>query len=206
MEWARAKRIALTMQLPFLQCCSHVIRLCLLVLLPRKTFLLNILQCLRHQVHEDVNKLVGNCSSTILCDVDMSRPANTPLTLLSAVKRVALELSRNLEHSSMSGVEVMQELNRQEGRTFQAVAPFIFTTPIGVEKGNAQVMSRDWIFQETFFSEKVPHTACVNAIKADPNGTACASMDVIEGVFPEEVVKGLFRTYDALLDIVCAES
>ena len=31
-------------------------------------------------------------------------------------------------------------------------------------------------------------------------------MDVIEGVFPEEVVKGLFKTYDAVLDIVCAQS
>ena len=38
----------------------------------RPKFLLNILQCLRHQVHADVNKMVGNCSSTILCDVDMS--------------------------------------------------------------------------------------------------------------------------------------
>ena len=54
------------------------------------------------------------------------------------------------------------------------------------------------MFQETFFSEKVPHTACVNAIKADPNGTACASMDVIEGVFPETVVDGLFMVYSAV--------
>jgi len=151
----------------------------------RDKFLLNILQCLRHQVHEDVNKLVGNCSSTILCDVDLSAPLEqTGLSFKIAVLRLSLELSRNLEHSSMSGVEVMQELNRLEGRTFQAVAPFIFTTPIGVEKGNIQVKSRNWMFQETFFSEKVPHTACVNAIKADPNGTACASLDIIENVFP----------------------
>ena len=53
-----------------------------------------------------------------------------------------------------------------------------------MEKGNSQVKSRNWMFQETFFSEKVPHTACVNAIKADPNGTACASLDIIENVFP----------------------
>jgi len=151
----------------------------------RDKFLLNILQCLRHQVHEDVNKLVGNCSSTILCDVDLSAPLEqTGLSFKIAVLRLSLELSRNLEHSSMSGVEVMQELNRLEGRTFQAVAPFIFTTPIGAEKGNIQVKSRNWMFQETFFSEKVPHTACVNAIKADPNGTACASLDIIENVFP----------------------
>ena len=62
----------------------------------------------------------------------------------------------------MSGVEVMQELNRIHGKTFKAVAPFILTTPIVVEKGNKEVVSRDWMFQEKFFSERVPHTACVN--------------------------------------------
>ncbi|CAN0430466.1 unnamed protein product, partial [Ectocarpus fasciculatus] len=146
-----------------------------------KRFLLNILQCLRHQVHPDVNRVVGNCSSTILCDINMeSNVLGSPgLDFLTAVQRVAKELSQNLEHASMSGVDVMQELNRTQGRTFQAVAPFIFTTPIGVEKGNSEVQTRDWMFQERFFSERVPHTACVNAIKSDPSGTACASLDII---------------------------
>ena len=174
-------------------------------------FLLNILQCLRHQVHPDVNKTVGNCSSTILCEIDMSptvvkdgdNSKFSSVTFLEAIQRVGKELSRNLEHACMSGVEVMQELNRLKGKTFQAVAPFIFTTPIGVEKGNAQVQSRDWIFNERFFSEKVPHTACVNAIKADPSGTACASIDIVEGVFPDEVVLGIHRTYCDLIDLMC---
>ena len=171
----------------------------------RDKFLINILQCLRHQVHEDVNKMVGNCSSTILCDINLRKPEKGELTFRIAVQRVAQELSQNLEHASMSGVEVMQELNRIRGKTFNAVAPFIFTTPIGVEKGNKQVMSRDWMFQEKFFSERVPHTACVNAIKADPNGTACASLDVVDGVFPKEVMEGMHSTYLGLLDIICAE-
>jgi amino acid adenylation domain-containing protein len=171
----------------------------------RDRFLVNILQCLRHQVHEDVNKMVGNCSSTILCDIDLRQPEKGALTFRLAVQRVAQELSQNLEHASMSGVEVMQELNRIRGKTFKAVAPFIFTTPIGVEKGNKQVMSRDWMFQEKFFSERVPHTACVNAIKADPNGTACASLDVVDGVFPKEVMSGMYDTYHAIVDLICAE-
>ncbi|RYH00244.1 hypothetical protein EON65_49585, partial [archaeon] len=168
-------------------------------------FLLNILLCLRHQVHEDVNKLVGNCSSTVLCNVNLSQGGDK-LSFLDAVRTVSKELSENLEHSYMSGIEVMQELNRIRGNTFQAVAPFIFTTPIGVEQGNQQVMSREWMFQERFFSERVPHTACVNAIKADPNGTACASMDVVDGQFPAEVIDGMFRLYSQLLDLMCSKN
>jgi len=123
---------------------------------------------------------------------------------MSAIQRIAKELSQNLEHACVSGVEVMQELNRVHGRTFQAVAPFIFTTPIGVEKGNRQVQNRNWMFQELFFSERVPHTACVNAIKSDPSGTACASMDIVHGVFPKEVVDGVYTTYNKLLDVICS--
>ena len=106
----------------------------------------------------------------------------------------------------MSGVEVMQELNRIHGKTFKAVAPFIFTTPIVVEKGNKEVVSRDWMFQEKFFSERVPHTACVNAIKADPNGTACASLDIVDGVFYPEVMDGMYRTYCSVLDVICSDN
>jgi amino acid adenylation domain-containing protein len=170
-------------------------------------FLLNILLCLRHQVHEDVNKLVGNCSSTVLCNIDLKDEEDgSPLRFLSAVRRIAKELSHNLEYSVMSGVEIMQELNRRKGNTFQAVAPFIFTTPIGVEQGNRQVSSRNWMFQELFFSERVPHTACVNAIKADPNGTACASMDFVDGQFPIEIVEGVFEVYTNFVKLLCASS
>ena len=169
-------------------------------------FLINILQCLRHQVHKDVNKMVGNCSSTILCDIDLdSSLDDNNLSFVEAVKRVAKELAVNLEYSSMSGVDVMQEMNRTRGKTFNVVAPFIFTTPIGVEQGNKQVQSRNWMFKEVFFSERVPHTACVNAIKADPDGSACASLDIIEGIFPTEVSKGLFATYSSILDLMCSK-
>ena len=206
LEWKRAKK----------NCAHHSVTVPAMLLAAyslvlyrwgsRDHFLINILQCLRHQVHEDVNKMFGNCSSTILCDIDLRRPADgSPLTFRLAVQRVAQELSRNLEHASMSGVEVMQELNRLRGNTFKAVAPFIFTTPIGVEKGNKQVSSRNWMFQERFFSERVPHTACVNAIKADPSGSACASLDTVDGLFPPEVVHGMHATYCALLDVICAK-
>ena len=123
----------------------------------QERFLINILQCLRHQVHPDVNKMVGNCSSTILCDVDLKRRKDEPLSFREVIRRIASELSRNLEHAVMSGVDVMQELNRLKGNTFKPVAPFIFTTPIGVEQGNKQVR-RGIGYSKSDFSQNVCHT------------------------------------------------
>ena len=202
-EWARARANCTSRGVTIPSVLIAVYSLTIAQWNSSNRFLLSILHMLRHQVHEDVNKMVGNCSSTLLCDIDMGSPIDEPLTFLAAVLRVARELSQNLAHSTMSGIEVMQELNRQKGSAFQTVAPFIFTTPIGVEQENRHVRARDWIFHERFFSEKVPHAACVNAVKEDPDGTACASLDIIEGIFPEEVMVGLNKTYSTLLDVMC---
>eukprot|EP01038_Epipyxis_sp_PR26KG_P005861 gene5861-8085_t len=203
-EWRRAKK----------NCAYHSVTMpCVLVAAyaialykwgSRHKFIITILQCLRHQVHEDVNKIVGNTNSTILCEVDFLMANGSPLTFKVAVQRIAQELSRNLEHSSMSSVEVMQEFNRIHGKTFTAGSPFVFTSPINVENGNKQVQSRKCMFYETFFSERISHTACVNPVKDYVNGTACASFDVIDGIFPPEVVKGFFRSYSEVLDIICS--
>ena len=166
-------------------------------------FLINILQCMRLQIHEDANRMVGNCSSTVLCSIDLSHDKDhSAPSFIQVAKRIGTELAQNLEYSIVSGIDVMQELNRLNGRTFNVVAPFIFTCPIGVESSNPEVKDRDWIFKETFFSEKVPHTACVNAIKEYKNGSACASLDIMEGIFPEEVLIGLSKSYGKLLKIL----
>ena len=147
--------------------------------------------------------MVGNCSSTLLCEIDLSEDTNglSP-SFITLAKRIALELAQNLQHSIVSGVDIMQELNRINGSTFSAVAPFIFTCPIGVEGSNSDVQKRDWIFDEIFFSEKVPHTACVNAVKEYRNGTVCASLDIIKGIFPSSVVDGFFNTYEEILHVL----
>jgi len=151
--------------------------------------------------------VVGNCSSTMLCVVDLREELDgSPCSFRKLVLRIAGEVAQNLEHAVIGGIEVMQELNRVRGNTFSAVAPFIFTSPIGVEAGNAEVSGRDWIFEEKFFSERVPHTACVNAVKSDPSGSATCSLDVVDGTFPEEVVQGLFDTYCAALEVACNKS
>ena len=114
--------------------------------------------------------MLGNCSST---DPRRHRPhrrrrrrrrrrqrrrqrrqrERRPRDTRSATRcaRVARARSRRaLEHAAMSGVEVMERVNRARGRAFAAVAPFVFTTPIGVEQGaaDASVAARDWCFAE----------------------------------------------------------
>ncbi|KAH8076309.1 methyltransferase [Aureococcus anophagefferens] len=135
-----------------------------------RRFLLNVLLCLRYDVDEDAFRCLGNCSSTVLVDVDLRKAR----TFGEACGALRASLAESLEHSAMSGVEVMALLNRERASTFEAAAPFVFTTPVGVEKSlpRAEDAARDWCFEETFFSERVPHTACVNAVKDAPGAPA----------------------------------
>jgi amino acid adenylation domain-containing protein len=175
-------------------------------------FLLNILFCTRRRVHEEVSSFVGNTSSTMLAEINMTgvfddQSSNSAggVSWLQYLTRIATELSINLSHSAMSGLEVMAELNRKLNRQFQAVAPFIFTSPIGVEVEDGDVMRKDWIFNETFFSERVPHTACVNAVKNDELGRMCASIDSIRDVFADNLMDHVFESYRQILLTLCQD-
>lgn len=167
-----------------------------------KRFLINVLLCIRYDVHEDVLRTIGNCSSTILVDIDLT---DIQLTLKATVARIAASLAASLEHSIFSGIEVMALVNRKKRTTYDAVAPFIFTTPIGIETclPDEYVRARKWAFRETRFSERAPHSACVNAIKDDPasNG-AHASLDILAELFPASLTASLVESYRfALLEL-----
>ncbi|KAK7235825.1 acyl carrier protein [Aureococcus anophagefferens] len=175
-----------------------------------RRFLLNVLLCLRYDVDEDAFRCLGNCSSTVLVDVDLRKAR----TFGEACGALRASLAESLEHSAMSGVEVMALLNRERASTFEAAAPFVFTTPVGVEKSlpRAEDAARDWCFEETFFSERVPHTACVNAVKDAPGAPAgdepalFCSLDVVDGAFPGAVAAELKRSYAFLLrEALCGD-
>ena len=43
------------------------------------------------------------------------------------------ELTADLEHTTISGVEVMEEYNRVHGSSGGAIAPFVFVSAMGLE-------------------------------------------------------------------------
>ena len=111
-----------------------------------------------------MTQLVGNFSSSFLLDADM-RPR---LSVIDHVRRVTAELTADLEHASLSGVEVMEAVNKARRTSGGAVAPFVFVSAMGLEHA-----VRDWrqlAFTETYVHEATPGTWMVNAVKEYPDG------------------------------------
>jgi len=97
----------------------------------RSEILLNVMHTLRHDVHEDVQSIIGNFSSTILLAINV----NGELTFKEIVQSISKRLAVDLDHSIISGVELMRLINKSRGSAFQAVAPFAFTSTMGMDAG-----------------------------------------------------------------------
>ena len=87
---------------------------------------LSRLHCLRHPVHPDVTSVIGNFSSSFLLAADV----RAPVGFVDLVRTMTAELTADLEHTTISGVEVMEEYNRVHGSSGGAVAPFVFVYKI----------------------------------------------------------------------------
>ena len=165
----------------------------------RGDFMLNILHCLRHPVHPDVTSVIGNFSSSFLLAADV----RAPVGFVDLVRTMTAELTADLEHTTISGVEVMEEYNRVHGSSGGAVAPFVFVSAMGLE--HALTDWRQLNFTETYVEEATPGSWVVNAVKEYPDGRLMWLLEVQRGLFPEEVVKGLVASYERLLHTLCAE-
>nr|WP_064570977.1 non-ribosomal peptide synthetase [Gordonia sp. LAM0048] len=80
----------------------------------------------RPQVHPDVERVVGDFTSSILVGVDLSAPA----TLAERARSMRSSMHEAAAHGSMSGLDVLRELSRHRGEP--VVSPIVFTSALGL--------------------------------------------------------------------------
>ena len=69
-------------------------------------------------MHPQIGRLVGNFSTTLLLEVE--RAADD--TFVSAARRLQQRMWRDMDHSLVTGVQVLRELNRRRGSSARAAA------------------------------------------------------------------------------------
>ncbi|MFE0750756.1 amino acid adenylation domain-containing protein [Gordonia sp. NPDC058843] len=89
-------------------------------------FLLTVPLFDRPQVHPDVERVVGDFTSSILVGVDLSAPA----TLAERARSMRSSMHEAAAHGSMSGLDVLRELSRHRGEP--VVSPIVFTSALGL--------------------------------------------------------------------------
>lgn len=89
-------------------------------------FLLNVPLFLRPMGEQDYSGVVGDFSSSVMLDVDMS--GNQAFT--ERAKLVQRRLHEDVTHAGYNGVQVLRDLGRLKGR--QVTAPVVFTSALNL--------------------------------------------------------------------------
>ena len=89
-------------------------------------FLLNLPMFGREPYHPDIDKLVGDFTSSLMLDIDLT----TTDTPASRARSVQETLHATARHSAVSGLTVLRDLSRHRGT--QTLAPIVYTSALGL--------------------------------------------------------------------------
>ncbi len=147
-------------------------------------FLLNVPLFGREPLHPDIEKVVGDFTSSLLLDVDL------------AAAHTATERARTLQHTmheaaahaSYPGLSVLRDLSKHRGT--QVLAPVVFTSALGLGElfapdVTAQFGTPDWIISQG-------PQVLLDAQVTEFGGGILLNWDVRESAFPPGVIDVMF--------------
>ena len=161
-------------------------------------FLLNVPLFGRQPLHPDVDSLVGDFTSSLLLDIDLTG-AHTPARRSEAVQDA---MRTAAAHSAYPGLSVLRDLSRHRGT--QVLAPVVFTSALGLgelfsREVTAQFGTPAWIISQG-------PQVLLDAQVTEFDGGVLVNWDVREGILAPGVVDAMFAYHiDELLRLASAD-
>lgn len=161
-------------------------------------FLLNVPLFGRQPLHPDVDSLVGDFTSSLLLDVDLTgtrTPAARAEAMQDAMRTAAA-------HSAYPGLSVLRDLSRHRGT--QVLAPVVFTSALGLgalfgREVTAQFGTPAWLISQG-------PQVLLDAQVTEFDGGVLVNWDVREGIFAPGVVEAMFDYHiDELLRLASVD-
>ncbi|MBY8973134.1 amino acid adenylation domain-containing protein [Pseudomonas sp. P867] len=160
--------------------------------------LLNLPLFNRMPLHTDVERLVGDFTSSILLAWD-GRMTGTFAARATALQR---RFHGDAAHSAFSGLEVLRELSLHRGE--QVLAPVVYTSALGLGELFAEGVQESF-GQPAWIISQGPQV-WLDAQVTELDGGILVNLDAREGLFAEGVLDGLFDAYTGLLQRLCHDA
>jgi amino acid adenylation domain-containing protein len=155
-------------------------------------FTLNLLYQNRPPLHPQLGDVVGNFSTTLLLEVDQRERA----TFEQRALQVQSRLWKDLEHTQVSGTQVLRELALAQGTGAAAAMPVVFASTLYEDpKANEETQL---LGQPLRASLETPHV-WIDHQASEKGGALLFHWDVLVALFPEGLVDAMFRAYLELL-------
>jgi mycobactin phenyloxazoline synthetase len=160
-------------------------------------FLLNIPMFGREPLHDDVDRLVGDFTSSLLLDLDLTETA----TAASRAQAVQDTMHAAAAHRGYSGLEVLRDLGRYRGS--QVLASVVFTSAIGLGELFDSAVT-DAFGTPVWILSQGPQVL-LDAQVTEFDGGVLINWDVREDAFRPGVIDDMFAYHIAELGRLAAD-
>ncbi|PSR63825.1 non-ribosomal peptide synthetase [Nocardia sp. MDA0666] len=157
----------------------------------RQRFLLNVPLFDREPLHDDIDRVVGDFTNSVLVDVD----ARAPESMVARAKRLQRELHTCAVHSVYEGLDVLRDLGRLRGGP---VTPSVVFTS-GLDLGELFSERVTTLFGEPVWILSQGPQVDLDAQVAELGGGLLVNWDVRRDAMPEGVVAAMFAEFRRLL-------
>lgn len=169
-------------------------------------FTLNLTIFNRPALHPQMNDLIGDFTSSVLLEVDMSQRSSFD----QSAKKIQTQLLNDLEHRYFNGVEVLRAMNSQLGGYQAAIMPIVLTSALGLDQhaeGKLAGLSVDQlqIYEQMMtLGHTISQTSQVwlDHVVREKNGALLCNWDALEELFPDKLLDDMFCAYyDRLIQL-----
>jgi len=155
-------------------------------------FTINLTLFNRLPIHEQVNEIVGDFTSSILLAVNQSSSS-----FEDQARKIQRQLFNDIDHSAFSGVQVLRDLNRMRGGSdMRAAMPVVLTSTLidNSNEGSQDTFSSIW--QENMMAgiSQTPQVYLDNAV-SEREGALLFRWDVVEEIFPVGMIQDMFDAF-----------
>ncbi|OCJ62938.1 non-ribosomal peptide synthetase [Agrobacterium tumefaciens] len=164
----------------------------------RQDFTLNLTVFSREPVHQDVENIVGDFTASLLLGLDFSARAD----FTTRARHVQLRLMEDLEHRLFSGVSVLRELAKQNGRSGGALMPVVFTSVLGQASRDDNTPRLDTRLVDSV--SQTPQVYLDHQVSED-QGELVYNWDAVEELFPPLMLDMMFAAYQTLLRALASD-
>ncbi|MFD6269190.1 non-ribosomal peptide synthetase [Nocardia asteroides] len=153
----------------------------------QRRFLLNLPLFHREPVHPQVDGVVGDFTSSVLLEVDVTEPATVADRALALQQR----LHEAGAHSAYSGLEVLRDLGRHRGEP--VLAPIVYTSALNLGELFADTVTET--FGEPVWIISQGPQVLLDAQITEVRGGLLLNWDIRESAFPAGMVETMFTRY-----------
>jgi amino acid adenylation domain-containing protein len=164
-----------------------------------ESFTLNLTVSHRAPVHPEIHTVIGDFTSNILLEVQ--EDATAPFRERAA--RLRNQLTEDLDHALVSGVQVLGELSRQRKTT--VLMPVVFTSFLGYTGAAGKDLTIDALGKFITGVTQTPQV-WLDAQVAEMDGGLYLSWDCVDAMFPAGLPSDMFRAFAELVNRLACDA